>query len=117
MPPMKFDWLPMFRNYVPKGIRPWVYVLFAFCFQMSGGVYMGRAQRDCQLSPAAARGCFDVPLLQSCGHGGLLPHIVPHEVQALEQSASFRCGFRTRFLLFSCRLRAQPAYPVDDMRH
>lgn len=41
MPPMKFDWLPMFRSYVPKGIRPWVYVLFAFCFQMSGGVYMG----------------------------------------------------------------------------
>lgn len=31
----------MFRGFVPKGVRPWVYVVFAFCFQLSGGVYMG----------------------------------------------------------------------------
>lgn len=41
MPPMKFDWLPMFRGFVPRGVRPWVYVVLAACFQMSGGMYMG----------------------------------------------------------------------------
>lgn len=38
---MQFDWLPMFRNRVPRIVRPWVYVLLAFLFQMSGGMYMG----------------------------------------------------------------------------
>lgn len=41
MPPMQFDWMPMFRAGIPKPIRPWVYVIFAFLFQMSGGLYMG----------------------------------------------------------------------------
>lgn len=38
---MKFDWMPMFRDFVPRRARPWIFVLFAFCFQMSGGMYMG----------------------------------------------------------------------------
>lgn len=33
--------MPMFNDYVPKSIRPWIYLLFAFLFQMSGGVYAG----------------------------------------------------------------------------
>ena len=35
--------MPMFRQWVPKPIRPWIYVLFAVSFQISGGVYMGQA--------------------------------------------------------------------------
>lgn len=37
---MKFS-MPMFRDFVPEGLRPWIYVLQAFCFQFSGGVYLG----------------------------------------------------------------------------
>ncbi len=33
--------MPMYHDWVPKGIRPWIYVVLAFCFQFSGGVYMG----------------------------------------------------------------------------
>lgn len=33
--------MPMFRRFVPEKIRPWIYVLQAFCFQLSGGVYLG----------------------------------------------------------------------------
>lgn len=33
--------MPMFHDWVPKGIRPWIYLLLAYCFQFSGGVYMG----------------------------------------------------------------------------
>lgn len=33
--------MPMFRNFVPKKIQPWIYVVFAFMFQISGGVYLG----------------------------------------------------------------------------
>lgn len=33
--------MPMYHDWVPEGIRPWIYVLLAFCFQFSGGVYLG----------------------------------------------------------------------------
>lgn len=33
--------MPMFHDWVPKGIRPWIYLLLAYCFQFSGGIYMG----------------------------------------------------------------------------
>jgi MFS transporter, DHA2 family, multidrug resistance protein len=40
MPPMEFS-MPMFREFVPKAVRPWIYVFFAVVFQLSGGVYLG----------------------------------------------------------------------------
>ena len=33
--------MPMFRGWVPRSIRPWIYVVMVFCFQFSGGVYLG----------------------------------------------------------------------------
>lgn len=33
--------MPMFRDWVPRCIRPWIYVLCAFCIQFSGGMYLG----------------------------------------------------------------------------
>lgn len=33
--------MPMFREWVPEGICPWIYVLQAFCFQFSSGIYLG----------------------------------------------------------------------------
>ena len=33
--------MPMFHDWVPRAIRPWLYVLTAFCFQFSSGVYLG----------------------------------------------------------------------------
>lgn len=39
-PPMEFS-MPMFRAFVPRGIRPWIYVAQAFCFQFSNGMYLG----------------------------------------------------------------------------
>lgn len=33
--------MPMFRSFVPRKLQPWIYVVFAFMFQMSGGVYLG----------------------------------------------------------------------------
>lgn len=39
-PPTEFS-MPMFRSFVPEAVRPWLYVLLAFCFQFSGGVYLG----------------------------------------------------------------------------
>lgn len=33
--------MPMMKNWVPRKIQPWIYVLTAFCFQFSGGVYLG----------------------------------------------------------------------------
>lgn len=36
--------MPMFRAFVPKRMRPWIYVLQAYCFQLSGCVYLGALQ-------------------------------------------------------------------------
>lgn len=33
--------MPMFHDFVPRWIRPWIYVVLAFCYQLSGGVYLG----------------------------------------------------------------------------
>lgn len=33
--------MPMFREIVPRKIQPWIYVFFAFTFQLSGGLYLG----------------------------------------------------------------------------
>ena len=33
--------MPMFRDFVPRKIQPWIYVYFAFTFQFSGGLYLG----------------------------------------------------------------------------
>ncbi|MCI7274451.1 hypothetical protein MR642_09180 [bacterium] len=33
--------MPMYRDFVPRAVRPWIYVLLAFCFQFSNGVYLG----------------------------------------------------------------------------
>lgn len=39
-PPAKFG-MPMFHDWVPECIRPWIYVFIACCFQLSGGCYLG----------------------------------------------------------------------------
>lgn len=40
MPPMEFS-MPMYRDWVPEAVRPWIYVFFAIVFQLSGGIYLG----------------------------------------------------------------------------
>lgn len=33
--------MPMFRDFVPRKMQPWIYLFFAFTFQLSGGLYLG----------------------------------------------------------------------------
>ena len=42
-PNQKFG-MPMFNAWVPEAVRPWVYLVFALLFQLSGGVYFGNLQ-------------------------------------------------------------------------
>ena len=39
-PPQTFA-MPMYHDWVPQWVRPWLYVLLAFCFQFSNGMYLG----------------------------------------------------------------------------
>ena len=32
--------IPAIRDFVPKGIRPWIIILFVIVFQFSGGIYL-----------------------------------------------------------------------------
>ena len=36
--------MPMMNDFVPRAIRPYIYVFFAFCFQLSGCVFGGSVQ-------------------------------------------------------------------------
>lgn len=33
--------MPMFRDWVPRRIQPWIYVVCVMCIQLSGGMYLG----------------------------------------------------------------------------
>lgn len=33
--------MPMFYDWIPRCIRPWLYIVLAFCFQFSNGMYLG----------------------------------------------------------------------------
>lgn len=37
---MKFA-MPMVKDFVPKAVRPWLYVVMALCFQVSAARYLG----------------------------------------------------------------------------
>ena len=37
--------MPMYREWVPKAIRPWIYVLMAVMFQLSGCFYLGASSQ------------------------------------------------------------------------
>lgn len=60
--------MPMFRDCVPKAVRPWIYVLLAFCFQFSGGVYLG-AMNDMIGEYSWMR--EDLTMLQYCNLAGM----------------------------------------------
>ena len=40
-PPKMPRVMPNMNEFIPKALRPWIYLLFAFCFQMSGTLYGG----------------------------------------------------------------------------
>lgn len=40
-PPNKGFSMPMMKEWVPRRIQPWLYVLTVFCFQFGGGIYLG----------------------------------------------------------------------------
>ena len=33
--------VPSFNSYVPRRLQPWIYIVFAFTFLLSGGIYGG----------------------------------------------------------------------------
>ena len=40
-PPQMGFCMPMMKRWVPRPLQPWIYVVTAFCFQFSGGLYLG----------------------------------------------------------------------------
>lgn len=38
--------MPMFHDWIPRCIRPWLYIVLAFCFQFSNGMYLGAMNHE-----------------------------------------------------------------------
>ncbi len=60
--------MPMMNDWVPRKLQPWIYVLFAFAFQLSGGMYAGA------LTNVMGDTCFmreDVLMIVLCGVVGV----------------------------------------------
>ena len=66
-PNQKFS-MPMFNPWVPERLRPWIYLLFAFLFQLSGGIYFANMQHM-----VGAMGLLreDIQLVAMCGVVGV----------------------------------------------
>lgn len=47
--------MPMYREFVPKSVRPWIYVFFAIVFQLSGGIYLGTLSNMREPHPSCVR--------------------------------------------------------------
>ena len=67
MPPMEFS-MPMYREFFPKSLRPWLYVFFAVVFQLSGGIYLGTLN---QLVGATSYMREDIMMVGLCGVVGV----------------------------------------------
>jgi len=66
-PNQKFA-MPMFNPWVPERLRPWIYVLFALFFQLSGGIYFSSMQ---QMVGATSLMREDIQLVAMCGVVGV----------------------------------------------
>ena len=60
--------MPMFNPWVPARLRPWIYVLFALFFQLSGGIYFSSMQ---QMMGATSLMREDVQFVAMCGVVGV----------------------------------------------
>ena len=60
--------MPMFRPWVPKSVRPWIYIVFAMLFQLSGGVYFSSMQH---MVGATSLMREDIQLVCMCGVVGV----------------------------------------------
>ena len=66
-PNQKFT-MPMFNPWVPEKVRPWIYLLFAFLFQLTGGVYFASLS---QMVGATSLMREDIQLIAMCGVVGV----------------------------------------------
>ena len=60
--------MPMFNAWVPERIRPWIYLLLAFSFQLSGGVYFAGIQH---MVGATSLMREDLQMVAMCGVVGV----------------------------------------------
>ena len=108
-PPMKFA-MPMVKDFVPKAVRPWLYVVMALCFQVSAARYLGALN---EIIGATAQMREDVLMCLYCNLAGM----------ALWFPMLFRMKFRFTnktlllFLLTCVRhfrfMRPLPLYGID----
>ena len=66
-PNQKFT-MPMFNPWVPEKLRPWIYILFALLFQLSGGIYFSNMP---QMVGATGLMREDIQFVALCGVVGV----------------------------------------------
>ena len=83
--------MPMFREWVPKRIQPWIYIAQVICIQFSCGVYLGAMEA---VRGTTALQLEDAPLCRFGRHGGVVSDAVSDEVPLHEPTAAHHIGGR-----------------------
>ena len=105
--------MPMFRDFVPRKLQPWIYVFMAVTFQLSGGLYLGSLN---QMMGSTSLMRED---LQMClyANGHLFSAAVPHEVLLHQQDLAHSGIRRSVGVQFACSVHHFPASAVGGVLH
>ena len=106
-PNMGFS-MPMMKGWVPRRIQPWLYVLTAFCFQFSGGIYLGALDGIRGTTNFMIEDVLFLLYATLAGMAVYFSYALPHEVPLHQPAVALRFGH--------CAWRMQcvdPVWPVD----
>ena len=107
--------MPMFRSFVPKKMQPWIYVVFAFMFQISGGVYLG-ALNEMVGGHSLLREDLQMCLYSNLA-GMAIFFALPNEVPLHQQDPAHRLGTRHTRVQPGGSLHHLPAAALGRMLH
>lgn len=109
--------MPMFRDFVPRKLQPWIYVFMAVTFQLSGGLYLGSLN---QMIGSTSLMREDLQMCLYANLSGMaiyFPAAVPHEVLLHQQDLAHSGLCRSVGVQLACSVHHLPASAVGGVFH
>ena len=84
--------VPSFNGYIPRRLQPWIYLLFAFIFLMSGGIYGGAMSQVMGEYSLMREDVLMIVMFNVVGVAMPFPLPLQDEVPLYQPPASAECG-------------------------